>query len=120
MIAARWMIAVGETALQQRGDRIRIGEVGPPHLGRRHPVGRFAVGRHVEVGGDDVAAVDHQLSHGFRADQSERPGDQHSLAAWRITLHVDAESAVIRRQRVRLRPLERRLPAAFIWSNNSM
>jgi hypothetical protein len=53
---------------QQLGDGIRIGEVGPPHLGGRHLVGRLAIGRHIKIGGDDVPTVDHQLSHGFRAD----------------------------------------------------
>jgi len=50
---------------QQFADRIRIGEVGPPHLDGRHPVSRLAIGRHIKIGGDDVPTVDHQLSHGF-------------------------------------------------------
>ena len=68
---------------QQLGDGIRIREVGPPHFGGRHPVGRLAIGRHIKIGRDDVPAVDHQLSHGFRADQAERPCYQHSFGGHR-------------------------------------
>ena len=80
MIAARWMIAVGETARSSSFTASGSGEIGPADLGVRHQRRRLAVGRHVKIGGDDMVTVDCQLSHGFRADQPESPGDQHGLA----------------------------------------
>jgi hypothetical protein len=66
--------------MQQRCDGFRIGEVGPPDVGGWQQGRRgFPVGRYIEVGSDDAAAVGAQLSHRRGPDQSERPGDQHSL-----------------------------------------